>query len=63
MDPNAALRDLNLAITERDFADAKSICSELDSWLIDGGFAPDWTTYPLATDYFNYFIGQSRENN
>ncbi len=48
MDPDAVLAMLHDCIEE-----AAGKCQELQTWLQQGGFHPDWTKQPMAEAYFH----------
>ncbi len=61
MDPNANLREQEILITDRaargrylsgDAARLTELRQALYDWIHDGGFEPDWATYPNAAKYF-----------
>lgn len=55
MDPNQALADIQNAL-EDEFAEAAAMGADgLMCWLRDGGFEPDWSRYPLATQWFKTY--------
>lgn len=47
MDPDAALRDYVTALVDHEPADVlKEKFDNLNQWLDNGGFHPNWTNYP-----------------
>jgi hypothetical protein len=65
MDPNTLLRWIEL---ELNFVTANPSESSLTvdgfvcdfaTWIDNGGFAPDWSAYPLATSYYNTRCAQA----
>ena len=54
MDPNACLRIINDAT--RINAEAREACENLYTWIARGGFAPDWTAYPLGTKRYDRWL-------
>jgi hypothetical protein len=66
MDPNANLQEQETLITERvargrylagDAARLRELREALNTWLVRGGFEPDWTKAPNASRYY----GQSHK--
>ena len=58
MDPNATLRDINDALDVDDTEAADLACEDLYRWLTFNAFAPDWTRYPAATEYYRAYVAR-----
>lgn len=58
MDPNAALRIIDTA--KRIDASTKEAMGALFSWVMRGGFAPDWKLYPRGTKRMAKAFGKMR---
>lgn len=54
MDPNAVLQQLERLIErcEGYTSDKDDLCACLATWIMRGGFSPDWDKAPRARDYF-----------
>ena len=52
MDPNQALEDLDYFMHSGDRDDALDAAYALSYWIRMGGFEPDWSAFPEATDFF-----------
>ena len=67
MDPNETLEIIEgeiglLLYSEREAL--REACYDLREWLDMGGFEPNWSKYPIASNYFNgldraYFEGMT----
>lgn len=53
MDPNATLAAIARALTTRNYASARDSCAFLYSWLIGGGFEPDWSQHTDAAEFYS----------
>lgn len=66
MDPNATLAALNDAIDAgltKDAVEERLLhCENLDNWLGLAGFAPDWSKYPRASNYFQAWKNRRRRD-
>ncbi len=58
MDPNAALREIDEA--RRIDAETREQMNDLFSWIVRGGFAPDWKVYPRGTKRMAKEFGKLR---
>ena len=58
MDPNAALRDIDEA--KRVDASTRRTMVDLYTWIVRGGFSPDWAVYPKGTRRFAKVFGKMR---
>ncbi len=58
MDPDAALRMIDDA--DRVDAETREVMRGLHGWLLGGGFAPDWESYPKGTRRFRKAYGPQR---
>lgn len=52
MDPNTALAGLQFHIDNEDWEEVLDVAYDLSDWIRAGGFEPDWSAYPEATDFF-----------
>lgn len=53
MDPNVCLADIaSLMFDESDEEELLDRCYDLSHWIRMGGFEPDWSVYPQASELF-----------
>ena len=48
MDPDAALREIDVALTANDQGLARVLREDLLAWIANGGFHPEWGRFPNA---------------
>lgn len=57
MDPTACLERINRLLRQSAYDEAAGneldlACQDLYLWLKGGGFPPEWTAFPSATEYY-----------
>jgi len=58
MDPNATLRDIDEFIDDTAMSNQLvDLCDALHTWLLHGGYEPDWTAYPSGASYYLGYHG------
>ena len=55
MDPNAALREIDAALTNNDRDIATLLRADLLAWIANGGFHPVWADYPNAASFCIFY--------
>ncbi len=65
MDPQAALKSISEIISNsnENWLDATDICADLQQWIIDGGFKPDWNKHMAASSFYFLFVNAYHREN
>lgn len=58
MDPNEALREIDSS--KRVDAETRASMDNLFSWIVRGGFPPEWKVYPKGTKRMVKMFGKLR---